>query len=433
MKPIGQELLEVRNVKKVFKKEGEQELLVLDHVNFRIHEGEIVALLGRSGSGKSTLLRIIAGLISASGGEVIYHGKPVSGPMQGISMVFQHFALMPWLTVLQNVELGLEALGVPRKERRQRALQAIDMIGLDGFESAFPKELSGGMRQRVGIARALVVQPDLLLMDEPFSALDVLTADNLRSDLIELWKEKQKNKSSILLVTHNIEEAVFMADRVIIIDCNPGTIRARLSVEMPHPREHQRPEFLKMIDRIYTLMTTSRPAFRASRTSETIDISYRFPAARVSELAGLLETIDELDVNDMVDLPQLANELQMDVDDLLPLTEVLDILRFIEEAEGDVKLTEDGKKFSAADMAERKQIFAEHLLQYVPLVKYIYDVLNARENHRVSKRVIISHLEEHLSSGNAARVLRTVIEWGRYAELFAYNDNTGELNLENPE
>lgn len=434
MWPFSKPIIELVHIRKIFHKEAEQELLVLDNINFRIYEGEIVALLGRSGCGKSTLLRIIAGLIPPNDGQVFYRGEPIHEPVKGIAMVFQHFALMPWLTVLQNVELGLEAQGISRDERRQRSLKAIDMIGLDGFESAFPKELSGGMRQRVGIARALVVNPDLLLMDEPFSALDVLTADNLRRDLLGLWHEDAARKNSILLVTHNIEEAIFMADRLIIFDTNPGRVIAEFRITLPHPRDNQSPEFLKFIDRVYTLMTSPPPqAMTPQGLSEVIDLGYRFPDANVSELLGLLEKLHELGEDRAVDLPFLADEVSLSVDNLLPLTEVLDILNFAKEANGDIKLTEEGKKLVEEDILERKKIFAKHLLLYVPLAKYIYDLLHEKENHRVSKRVILDALEEYLSTADAKRVLNVIIEWGRYAELFAYDDSSGELNLENPE
>jgi NitT/TauT family transport system ATP-binding protein len=426
-------LIEISNIKKVFKKDTTQELLVLENVNFEVKEGEIVALLGRSGSGKSTLLRIIAGLAMPSEGQVFYRGNPIHQPVPGITMVFQHFALMPWLTVLQNVELGLEALGVSRKERRQRALKAIDNIGLDGFESAFPKELSGGMRQRVGIARALVVNPDVLLMDEPFSALDVLTADHLRSDLLDLWAKKENQKNGILLVTHNIEEAIFLADKVVLLDGSPGHVRATLKVDLPHPRDEQSPEFRKLVDRIYTLMTTETAEEEAAHV---IDLGYRFPDASVSELLGLIEMVEEEQEENgdkAVDLPHIADELSLDIDDLLPLTEVLDILHFAEEAKGDLKLTEAGKQFARADILDSKKIFAKHLLDYVPLAKYIHRVLYKNSSHRVSKKHFIEELENYLSESDAERVLKVVIEWGRYAELFAYDDKSGELNMENPE
>ena len=432
MNIIKKPIVEVRNICKVFEKET-QDLLVLENVNFTIHEGEIVALLGRSGSGKSTLLRIIAGLLEPSRGKVLYKGNTVTGPEEGIAMVFQHFALMPWLTVLQNVELGLEALGVSRKERRQRALKAIDIIGLDGFESAFPKELSGGMRQRVGIARALVVNPDLLLMDEPFSALDVLTADNLRSDLIDLWTNEENSNNAILLVTHNIEEAIFLADRVVIFDCNPGNVLGILKVDLPHPRDETTTEFRKLVDRVYTLMTKSSKGTAGKEAIKVIDLGYRFPDAGVSKLAGLIEMIADEETDKALDLPHIADELSLDIDDLLSLTEVLDILHFAKQADGDIKLTEAGKQFAEADILDRKKIFAAHLLMYVPLVKHIYHVLNADPNHRAPKKVFLGDLEDYLSDDDAERVLKAIIEWGRYAELFAYDAKSEELNMENPE
>lgn len=423
-------LIEIRNIKKLFKKDPKQELLVLNSINFTLNQGEIVALLGRSGCGKSTLLRIIAGLSKPTSGEIIYRGIPIHGPAKGIAMVFQHFALMPWLTVLQNVELGLEALGVNRKERRQRAIKAIDMIGLDGFESAFPKELSGGMRQRVGIARALVVEPDVLLMDEPFSALDILTADNLRGDLVDLWAEDKDKKTSILLVTHNIEEAIFLADRAIVLGDSPSEVRGVLTISIPHPRDYQSVEFRNLVDRVYSMMTAS--AIEAKEPI-IIDLGYRFPEASVSELAGLMETIKELEVDDKpVRLPVIADELNLDIDDLFPLTEALVVLYLAEESEGYIKLTDAGKKFEEADILQRKKIFAEHSIAYIPLIKHIYKTLKVSSNNRISKKRILEDLDPYLSGSDATRVLRIAIEWGRYAELFAYDDKSENLNLEDP-
>jgi NitT/TauT family transport system ATP-binding protein len=426
-------IIEVVNVDKSFRVGDGQELLVLQNVNFRMNEGEIVAILGKSGSGKSTLLRTIAGLVQPSVGSVLYRGKPVTGPVRGVSMVFQSFALLPWLTVLQNVELGLEALGVDRDERRERALKAIDTIGLDGFESALPKELSGGMRQRVGFARALVVNPDILLMDEPFSALDVLTADNLKSDLLDLWQSKKTGIHGILLVTHSIEEAVLLADRIIIFNSNPGSIRGELKVHFPHPRSDLDPRFRNQIDRVYTLMTT-QPTERWMGEIENppLDLGYRLPEANVAELAGLLETLNSPEHNGKMDLPDVADTLMLDVDDLFPLTELLEILRFAKVSKGDITITEAGKAFAEADILERKKIFSQHLKRYVPLARYIYDQLNRHPRHRALEENFISLLEDYLTEKEAERVLQTVIEWGRYAELFAYDYNAGVLSLENP-
>ena len=429
-------IIDVKNIGKSFRKAEHQDLLVLDNINFTMRKGEIVALLGRSGSGKSTLLRIIAGLMPSTSGEVNYRNHKVEGPVQGIAMVFQNFALMPWLTVLQNVELGLEAQGIPRKERRERALKAIDIIGLDGFESAFPKEISGGMKQRVGFARALVVNPDILLMDEPFSALDVLTADNLKSDLLDLWQEKQTNTNGILFVTHNIEEAVFLADRIIVFGSDPGFIRAEVPVNLSHPRNEQTDAFRKLIDQIYTLMTTrvqdDKSLVKRAMGYKKIGLGYRLPDVDVSELSGLLETLSAEEHGGRMDLPEVANYLSLNVDDLFPITEVLEILGFATVSAGDIELTKSGVFFTNADILERKKIFADHLLKSVPLVERIRRVLDERPNHRANKERFINELEDYLSEDEAEKTFRIIIDWGRYAELFAYDNNSGMLSLENP-
>lgn len=432
---MSEPIIEIINVAKSFKKGDRQELLVLDNINFKMYEGEIVAILGKSGSGKSTLMRIIAGLINASSGTVMYRGKSVTRPVRGIAMVFQSFALLPWLTVLQNVELGLEAMGVDRDERRERAIKAIDTIGLDGFESALPKELSGGMRQRVGFARALVVNPDILLMDEPFSALDVLTADNLRSDLLELWQSKKTGLNGIIFVTHSIEEAIAIADRIIIFNSNPGSIRADLRLTLPFPRSDIDPRFRNQVDRVYTLMTTQPLQERMSEDSvghAEIDIGYRLPEANISEATGLLELLNSPEHQGKMDLPDLADTLTLDIDDLFPLTEILDILHFAKVSKGDISLTEEGKAFVEADTQDRKKMFSLALTKYVPLARYIYDQLIRHPRHRALEENFLSLLEDYLSEDEAERVLSTVIEWGRYAELFAYDYNSGVLSLENP-
>jgi NitT/TauT family transport system ATP-binding protein len=427
---MSENIISIENCCKSFKKALTQDLLVLEDVNFQLNEGEIVALLGKSGSGKSTLLRIIAGLVRPTSGKVSYRGQPVSGPVPGIAMVFQSFALMPWLTVLENVELGLEAQGIGRDERRRRAIDAIDIIGLDGFESAFPKELSGGMRQRVGFARALVINPDVLLMDEPFSALDVLTAENLKSDLLDLWQEKKTNTNGIILVTHNIEEAAMLADRIIIFGSDPGYIRAELQVTMPQPRSHETPEFRALVDKIYTLMTTGPKERAKGLRGRLIGLGYRLPDVEPSELSGLIETMKSF--KERIDLPELADELMMNIDDLFPILETLEVLGFAKVSAGDIQLTKLGKQFSEADLQERKQLFARRLLEKVPLASYISRVLDEKIGHRVSEERFLTKLEDYLSEKEAERVLRTMIDWGRYAEIFAYDFNTGILSLENP-
>lgn len=432
MQKSNDRIIQVKDIKKSFKKHGAPELLVLDHVNFDIHAGEIIAILGKSGSGKSTLLRIIAGLIHPTSGEVLYHHKPIEKPEPGLTMVFQHFALLPWLTVLQNVELGLEAKGVSREERRNRAIAAIDVVGLDGFESAYPKELSGGMSQRVGLARALVVDPEVLLMDEPFSALDVLTAENLRGDLIDIWQSDKTNIKSVILVTHNIEEAALLADRILVFANDPGCVRSVVDVNLPHPRNDQTPEFRKLVDDIYGLMT--KPVIEALRKEikfKTIDLGYRLPQVQISEMMGLLESLEDRKET-VVDLPELAEELNFEIDDLFPIMEALEILRFAQVPEGDIKLTPEGEELAKADILDRKKIFARHLINYVPLASQIRTELDVNPERKISEEHFLEELEHYLSEQAAEEVLTTVIDWGRYAEIFAYDYNSGLLSLENP-
>lgn len=427
-------IIEIVNVQKSFRKGDRQELVVLRDINLKIYAGEIVAILGKSGSGKSTLLRIIAGLVEPSSGMVRYRNQEVTSPVRGLSMVFQTFALLPWLTVLQNVELGLEALGVERNERRERSLKAIDMIGLDGFESALPKELSGGMRQRVGFARALVVNPDILLMDEPFSALDVLTGDNLKSDLMDLWQSKKTGLNAIIFVTHSIEEAVMISDRILVFNSTPGSVRSDLKVTLPFPRSDLDPRFRNQVDRMYTLLTTQQEekAQEGESKHASIDIGYRLPDASVAEVTGLLEILNSPEHSGKMDLPVVSDILNLDIDDLFPLTELLDILHFARVSKGDITITEEGKAFVEADILERKKIFSIHLKKYVALARYIYDQLIRHPRHRALEENYLSLLEDYLSESEAERVLHTVIEWGRYAELFAYDYNSGVLSLENP-
>jgi len=429
-------LLDVQGICKSFLKPDGDQLVVLENVNLTLRPGEIVGLLGRSGSGKSTLLRVIAGLDDPSGGEVNYLGQPVSGPASGIAMVFQSFALFPWLTVLENVQLGLEALGVPDAEMRKRSLQAIDLIGLDGFESAYPRELSGGMRQRVGFARALVVHPNILLMDEPFSALDVLTAETLRTDFLDLWGEGQLPIKSVLLVTHNIEEAVQMCDRMLIFSTHPGRVIGEIPVDLPQPRQAHDPRFRALVDRVYVEMTARprgepRAGTRAERFPGT-GIGTTLTHVSSNVLTGLLETVNEAPYNGKADLPAIAEEQHLEVDDLFPAAEALQLLRFAEVEGGDIKLTEAGLQFARSESDERKKLFARHMIAYVPLAAHIRRVLDERASHSAPKSRFFDELEDYMNEEAAEQTLRTIISWGRYAELFAYDDNRQAFSLENP-
>jgi NitT/TauT family transport system ATP-binding protein len=426
-------LLEVRACKQSYHKDSAADLLVLEDVNLTLQGGEIVGLLGRSGSGKSTLLRIVAGLLRPTAGDVRWRGAPVQGPAPGIAMVFQSFALFPWLTVRENVELGLEAQGVARAEREQRAEAAIDLIGLGGYDGAYPKELSGGMRQRVGLARALVVHPDLLLMDEPFSALDVLTAETLRTDLIDLWSEGKLPVKSVLMVTHNIEEAVLMCDRILVFASNPGRVASELRVPFAHPRNRLDPAFRQMVDDIYALMTRRAPApAQRPATVAAQDVTFATPLHPVSTnlLAGLLETVAAPPYEGRADLPALAATLQLEADELLPLGETLQLLGLGVLEEGDIRLNGTGREFAQADTDRRKAIFAAALRAHVPLVAAIRRTLDQRENHRAAAVRFRDELEDHMSPDYAEDTLRTAISWGRYAELFSYDEEAQQFSLE---
>ncbi len=428
-------LLDVRNVRRAFPRAGGAELLVLDDVQLSLREGEIVGLLGRSGSGKSTLLRIISGLSQPTAGTVTYLGHAVEGPARGIAMVFQSFALFPWLTVLENVQLGLEALGLAPEEIRKRALAAIDLIGLDGYESAYPRELSGGMRQRVGFARALVVHPNILLMDEPFSALDVLTAENLRTDFLDLWQERQLPIKGVLLVTHNIEEAVLMCDRVLLFSTNPGRVVTEIRIDLPHPRDRQDPAFVAIVDRIYTEMTAKRAEQAAQRRDRFAGtgLGTILPPVSTNLLAGLIEAVDAQPYNGKADLPDLTADLQLEIDELFPVAETLQMLRLAEVEGGDIKLTHMGKRFAEEDTNVRKEIFSRALSSYVPLAQHIRRVLDERASHTAPKSRFQDELEDYMTADAAEATLDAVIAWGRFAELFAYDDESAMFSLENPQ
>jgi NitT/TauT family transport system ATP-binding protein len=426
-------LVEVRGVKHLYGKRGSAGLLVLDNVDLTLRPNEIVGLLGRSGSGKSTLLRTIAGLIRPTAGTVTLKDMPGDDSAHGVAMVFQSFALFPWLTVQQNVELGLEAQGVAPEERRQRALAAIDLIGLDGFENAYPKELSGGMRQRVGLARALVVQPSVLLMDEPFSALDVLTAETLRTDLLDLWCEGRMPIRSILLVTHNIEEAVLMCDRILVFSSNPGRVIAEIKVDMPQPRKRLDPAFRALVDDIYARMT-SRTAAAPVRDGNFpgMGISMALNHISTNTLAGLIEAVAAAPHEGKAELPDLAELTHLEADELLPIAETLQLMRFAEIEGRMIRLTPDGRRYALADVDERKQLFSQHLLAYVPLVAHIRRVLDDRASHQAPARRFRDELEDFMSEDYAEETLNAVVSWGRYAELFAFHEDADRFSLDDP-
>ncbi|MGG5282912.1 AAA-associated domain-containing protein [Pseudomonas viridiflava] len=424
-------LVDVQKVRHVYGK-ASKERLVLDDVTLQLNENEIIGLLGRSGSGKSTLLRSIAGLVVPTEGKVIFPDR-TPGKAMSVGMVFQSFALFPWLTVLENVEVGLEAQGVPAQQRRKRALAAIDLIGLDGFESAYPKELSGGMRQRVGMARALVIDPDVLLMDEPFSALDVLTAETLRTDLLDMWSEGRMPIKSILMVTHNIAEAVLMCDRILLFSSNPGRVISEIKVDLPQPRNRQDPVFQALVEDIYVLMTQDSDAGETRQgVFPGTGLGMVLPHVSTNALAGLIEAIHAPPYGMKADLPELAGALHYNADELFPIAEVLQLLRFAELKGGDIRLLPAANRYALADVDERKHLFAQHLLSFVPLVAHIRRVLDDRSTHTAPARRFRDQLEDFMSESDARQTLDAVTQWGRYAELFAYDELADQFSLDNP-
>jgi len=429
--PIEEPIIEARRVEKFYGERGGARIQVVAPTDLAICPGEIVALLGPSGSGKSTLLRMLTGLAKPSSGEVLWHGKPLDGPCANVAIVFQSFALFPWLTVLDNVQAPLLARGVPLAERMKRSLRILDSVGLDGFEGAFPKELSGGMKQRVGFARALVVEPEVLFMDEPFSALDVLTAENLRSELLELWEDQKMPTRAVFIVTHNIEEAVTLADRVIVLGKNPGRIRADFKVVVPRPREHKDSRFLHTVDYIYRILTqpdvTPAPSPEGAPAAAQTGVPAArspypmLPHARPGGITGILELLVDRGGRD--DLHHLADDLAFELDDLLPIVEAASMLGFIVITEGDAEMTPEGHEFAEADILQRKELFRK-AAQNVPLIRQITRSLEAKADHSLPEEFFYDLLEEHFSDDEIKRQLDTAINWGRYAELFDYDSTT---------
>ena len=429
---MANELIEVRNVSKDFEGANGHFIRVLSEIQITIQEGEIVALLGPSGSGKSTLLRIIAGLVRPTAGEVYYRNRLFSGANPGVSMVFQSFALFPWLTVLENVELGLRYAPLSRNEKRDKAIEVIDMIGLDGFESAYPKELSGGMRQRVGLGRALVMEPDILLMDEPFSALDVLTAENLKRDLLELWQMGKIPTKAIVLVTHGIEEAVYMADRAIVLSRDPARVILDLPIPLPHWRERKSEPFTRLVDELYSIMTQQKEvraiqqeAAQMARKITTI------PNVTAGAVTGFVELIDDL--GGKVDLYKIGESLSLDLEDLLPIVETARIFGFGEVLSGDFELTNIGKKLADATVLERKTLVREQALKHVTLMERILWVLESKRNGQMPREFFLEILQNSLGKTEAEQQLDTLISWGRYAELFAYDEDSKLIYFEENE
>jgi len=450
---VSEAIIEAVAVEKSYPQSDGTRIQVVGATNLAIEPGRIIALLGPSGCGKSTLLRILTGLSEPSSGTLLWHGKPLNGQTPNVAIVFQSFALFPWLTVIQNVEAPLEAKAVPEVERHKRALRALDTVGLDGFETAYPKELSGGMKQRVGFARALVVEPEVLFMDEPFSALDVLTAENLRNELLELWLNKKMPTSAIFIVTHNIEEAVMLADRVMVLGRNPARVRSDFNIRLKHPRDRKSARFVELVDYVYKVMTEPdsehtlpdaettaeiilppgglvKEAFKKQEAPIRTARYQMLPHARVGGIAGLLELLR--DRGGREDLFRLSEELAMDVEDLLPILEACVLLVYDLLKEGDVQITQQGIEFAGADIQRRKVLFRQASLEHVTILKQIDSILKRKADHSIADEFFHDILDEHFAEDEVQRQFETALNWGRYAEIFDYDREKNLLLLTEP-
>lgn len=431
-----EKLLELSSISMSVTKNDNSLLKILDKISFTLYSREVVALLGKSGAGKSTFLRIISGLISPTTGKVKFfqEAKKLAEYSIRVGMVFQNFGLFPWLTVLENVELGLETMNCPVLERRKRALAAIDLIGLDGFESAYPRELSGGMKQRVGFARALVVNPEIILMDEPFSALDILTASTLKKDFLDIWSDDKNQLKSVVMVTHSIEEAVIMADRVLIFSSNPGALASEVEISLPRPRSSEQPGFREMVDRIYSEMTlaTTKLTNNLVQKTKKVDVGQRLPFISPNHLIAVAVVLNSSHYKGKANLADLVKDSQMSTSEIFHIAETLSMLKFAIFEDRAIKLNKSGKIFAEANLDQRKTIFAERLLSHIHIIDYIKKILHERPDNKAPKRRFLSYLEDHLSPEDAKDTLKTAIAWGRYAEIFSYDDDKQVFGLENP-
>ena len=423
-RPAGEAIIRAEKIEKYYAQPSQNRIQVFSATDLSIVPGEIVALLGPSGSGKSTMLRMLSGLSKPSAGQVFWHEKPIGEAEINVSIVFQSFALFPWLTVLENVEAPLQARGVSPEERRARSMRMLDTVGLDGFELAYPKELSGGMKQRVGFARALVVEPEVLFMDEPFSALDVLTAENLRSELLELWAKKTMPTRCVFIVTHNIEEAVLLADRIIVLGRNPGHIRTDFRVQISQPRDRKSETFTQLVDFIYKVLTRPDVAPAEAPTGPRVrdqrQMKYQMlPHARPGGVAGLLELL--IDKNGRDDIYRLADDLAFEIDDLLPIVDAAQLLGFLKVEEGDASITERGAEYANSEILRQKEIFRDAALENVLLLRQIRRALDAKSDHTVPEEFFLDMLDEQFSSEESQRQIETAVTWGRYGEIFDFD------------
>ncbi|MCA0387007.1 MAG: nitrate/sulfonate/bicarbonate ABC transporter ATP-binding protein [Bacteroidetes bacterium] len=423
-------LVDVKKVSQIYGKD-QKKFTALSDIELKINPGEFVALVGPSGCGKSTLLRIITGLQKASKGSVLYNGEKLEGVNPNATIVFQTFALFPWFNVIENVELALANRDIPAKMKTARAIEAIDRVGMDGYEMAYPRELSGGMRQKVGFARAIVAEPELLCLDEPFSALDVLSAETLRGELLELWTEGKLPTQAILMVTHNIEEAVLMADRIVVMDKNPGQIINEMVVSMTHPRNRKNAEFQHMVDQVYSVLAgQTQPEYLEYGTAPgEPGITRKLPNIPLANISSILENLIDMPGKNS-DIYKLADELGLESDELLEVTEAAELLGFVTITSGDISVTPLGETYAEASITARKEIFASRVKR-IPIFKWLLNMLKRAANHEIERNILLSALELEFLPQEAEDQIDILMNWGRYAEIFVYDDQSESIFLEN--
>jgi NitT/TauT family transport system ATP-binding protein len=434
----GSPIAEVTDVSMIYgDPDGTNRLLVLDKITLAVRAGEVLAILGPSGSGKSTLLRIMIGLLKATSGTVLVHGKPLVGIHPGVSLVFQNFALFPWLTVNDNVQLALNGLDLGPTEAKDRIGRCIDVVGLEGFEQAYPKELSGGMKQRVGIARALARAPELLCMDEPCSALDVFTAESLRSEIYRMWSGGQSKlpfqPKSVVIITHHIEEAVFLADRIVVMGTRPGRIRTIIQNDVPHPREYQSPAFLRMVQRLHDVITKEQmpdapegPAPVAA-TPGGLPEPAPIPAVNLGHIFGLMEIVR--DHGSQIDVFKLDQLTEYDFGYTISVVKAGELLGFLDTPKNQVLLTDLGRGFLDADINGRKSLFRQQLLT-LSTFQFVLHLLKDARNNRLHKDIIEEELAVRLTAEDVEKTFHTIVGWGRFGELFGYDASSEELSID---
>jgi NitT/TauT family transport system ATP-binding protein len=454
-----QAMIELKQVTKTYRLDSGNDVKVLDGVNLSVGDGEFVALLGPSGSGKSTCLRIMAGLTEPSAGEALVRGKVLHGTNLDVSLVFQGFALFPWETVYTNIALALKPLHLPAAEVRARVKRAIDLVGLEGFEEAYPRELSGGMKQRVGIARALVMERPVLFLDEPFSSLDVLTADTLRAEMVKIFLDKKTGTRSMVLVTHNIQEAVLMAKRILIMGVNPGHIRRQIINDLPYPRDEQSPSFRRMVQQTHALITEAimpdapspqeLAAQAATRSAAVVSEATgqpvppgtnpltgavreppveALPNVQITEMIGLLEVIADQE-GGKADLFELAQSTGKEFGRTLYLVKAAELLELVDTPKQSVLLTELGRHFVAGDINVRKRMLHE-LFGALRVVQMTANFLKKDESLRSPVEALTERVGEWLPNENPHQIVEALVSWGRFAEFFGYNDDTKEIYLD---